>query len=115
MNQICIINEGMCFEIYCKTELNILNKFLGKKGRGQNYNVKKRVNTVNLPKLEKFKFNEDPTKCQSFFDLFQAAAGKSTNLTGVKRFCYLKSDSHVPKKFDFFFSSPKTLLRCIFR
>ena len=74
-----------------------------KKGRGQNDNVKKRVNTVNLPKLEKFKFNEDPTKWQSFFDLFQAAVGKSTNLTVVKRFCYLKSDSHVPKKFDFFF------------
>ena len=75
-----------------------------KKGRGHNDNVKKRVNTVNLQKLEKFKFNEDPEKWQSFFDLLQAAVGKSTKLTGVKKFCYFKSDSHLPKKFEFFFS-----------
>ena len=25
-----IINEGTCFEIHCKTKLNVLNKFLGK-------------------------------------------------------------------------------------
>ena len=86
-----VINEGMCFEIYCKTKLNILNKFLGKhKGRGHNDNVTKRVNTVNLPKLEISKFNGDPTKWQSFFDSFQAAVGKSTNLTGVEKFNYLR-------------------------
>ena len=51
MNQ--VINEGTCFEIYCKIRLNLLNKFLGKHtGRAHNYNVTMRVNTVNLPKFE---------------------------------------------------------------
>ena len=86
-----VINEGKYFEIYCKTKLNILNKFLGKHtGRGHDDNVTKRVNTVNLPKLEISKFNGDPTKWQSFFDSFQAAVGKSTNLTGVEKFNYLR-------------------------
>ena len=48
------------------------------------------MNTVNLPKLEISKFNGDPTKWQSFFDSFQAAVGKSTNLTGVEKFNYLR-------------------------
>ena len=61
-----IINEGTCFEIYCKTKLNTLNKFLGKHtGRGHDGNVTRRVNTVNLPKLKISKFNGDPTKWQS--------------------------------------------------
>ena len=47
-----IINEGKLFEIYCKTKLNVLNKFLGKHtGSGHNDNVTKKVNTVNLPKV----------------------------------------------------------------
>ena len=51
MNQ--VINEGTCFEIYCKIRLNLLNKFLGKHtGRAHNDNVTMRVNTVNLPKFE---------------------------------------------------------------
>ena len=63
-----VINEGTCFEIYCKTKLNILNEFLGKHTRrGHNDNVTKGVNTV---KLEISKFNGDPTKWQSFFDSF---------------------------------------------
>ena len=67
-----IINQGTRFEIYCKTKLTTLNKFLGKHtGREHNDNVTKRVNTtVNLPKLEICKFNGDPTKWQSFFDSF---------------------------------------------
>ena len=82
-----IINEGRLFEIYCKTKLNVLYKFLGKHtGREHDDNVTKRVNTVNLPKLEISKFSEDPTKWQSFFDSFQAAVGKSTNLTSVEKF-----------------------------
>ena len=53
-----IINEGTCFEICCKTKLNILNRFLGKRtGRGHHDNVTRRVNTVNLTKLKIFKFN----------------------------------------------------------
>ena len=48
------------------------------------------MNTVNLPKLEISKFNGDPTKWQSFFDSFQATVGKSTNLTGVEKFNYLR-------------------------
>ena len=80
-----IINEGTRFEIYCKTKLTTLNKFLVKHtGRGHNDNVTMRVNTVNLPKREISKFNGDPTKWQSFFDSFQAAVGKSTNLSGVE-------------------------------
>ena len=48
-----VINEGTCFEIYCKAKLNILNKFLGKHtGRGHGDNVTKRMNTVNLLNLE---------------------------------------------------------------
>ena len=86
-----IINEGTRFEIYCKTKLYTLNKFLGKHTkRGHNDNITKRVNTVKLPKLEISKFNGDPTKWQSFFDSFQAAVGKSTNLTGVEKFNYLR-------------------------
>ena len=86
-----IINEGARFEIYCKTKLNTLNKFLEKHtGRGNNDNATKRVNTVNLPKLEISKFNGDHTKWQSFFDSFQAAVGKSTNFTGVEKFNYLR-------------------------
>ena len=82
-----IINEGRLFEIYCKTKLNVLYKFLGKHtGREHDDNVTKRVNTVNLPKLEISKFSRDPTKWQSFFDSFQAAVGKSTNLTSVEKF-----------------------------
>ena len=46
--------------------------------------------TVNLLKLEISKLNGDPTNCQSFFDSFQAAAGKSTNLTRVEKFDYLR-------------------------
>ena len=58
-----VINEVTCFEIYCKTKLNILNKFLRKHtSRGDNDNVIKRVNTANLPKLELSKFDRDPTK-----------------------------------------------------
>ena len=61
-----IINEGTCFEKYCKTKLNALNKFFGKHtGRGHDGNVTRRVNTVNLPKLKISKFNEDPAKWQS--------------------------------------------------
>ena len=79
-----IINEDTRFEIYSKTKLNTLNEFLRKHTeREHNDNVTKRVNTVNLPKLEISKFNGDPTKWQSFFDSFQAAVGKSTNLAGV--------------------------------
>ena len=48
------------------------------------------MNTVNLPKLEISKFNSDPIKWQSFFNLFQAAVGKSPNLTGVEKFNYLR-------------------------
>ena len=82
-----IINEGRRFEIYCKTELNVLYKLLEKHtGRGHDDNVTKRVNTVNLPKLEISKFSGDPTKWQPFFHSFQAAVGKSTNLTGVEKF-----------------------------
>ena len=82
-----IINEGRLFEIYCKTKLNVLYKFLGKHTRREHDdNVTKRVNTVNLPKLEISKFSGDPTKWQSFFDSFQAAVGKSTNLTSVEKF-----------------------------
>ena len=78
-------------EIYCKANLNITNKFLGKHtGKGHNDNVTKRVNTVNLPKLEISKFNGDPKKWQSFFDSFQAANGKSINSTGVEKFNYLR-------------------------
>ena len=58
-----IINKGTCFEIYCKTKLNILNKLLGKHtGRGHDDNLTRRVNTVNLPKLKISEFNGDPTK-----------------------------------------------------
>ena len=58
-----IINESTCFEIYCKTKLNVLNKFLGKHKRsGHDDNVTKRVNTVNLSKLEISKFHGDSTK-----------------------------------------------------
>ena len=79
-----IINEDTRFEIYSKTKLKTLNEFLRKHTeREHNDNVTKRVNTVNLPKLEISKFNGDPTKWQSFFDSFQAAVGKSTNLAGV--------------------------------
>ena len=79
-----IINEDTRFEIYSKTKLNTLNEFLRKHTeREHNDNVTKRVNTVNLPKLEISKFNGDPTKWQSFFDSFQAAVGKLTNLAGV--------------------------------
>ena len=86
-----IINKGTRFEIYCKTKLNTLNKFLGKHtGREDNDNVTKRVTTVNLPKLKISKFNGDPTKWQSFFDSFQAAVGESTNLTSVDQFNYLR-------------------------
>ena len=86
-----IINEGTCFQIYCKTKLNALNKFLGKNtGRGHDGNVTRRVNTVNLQKLEISKFNEDPAKWQSFYDSFQPAVDKSTNLTRVKKFHYLR-------------------------
>ena len=46
--------------------------------------------TVNLPKLEISKLNGDPTNWQSFFNSFQTAAGKSTNLTGVEKFDYLR-------------------------
>ena len=73
-----IINEGRRFEIYCKTKLNVLYKFLGKHTG--------RANTVNLPKLEISKFSGDPTKWQPFFHSFQAAVGKSTNLAGVEKF-----------------------------
>ena len=67
-----IINESTCFEIYWKTKLNILNKLLGKhKGRGHGDNITKRVNIVNLPKLEISKFNGDPAKWQSFFNCFR--------------------------------------------
>ena len=45
---------------------------------------------TSLPKLEIPKFNGDPTKWQSFFDSFQAAVGKSTNLTDVEKFNYLR-------------------------
>ena len=80
------LNEGTCFEISCKTKLNVLNKFLGQHtGKGHKENVTKRVNTVNLPRLIS-KFNADGTKWQSFFNSFQAAVGKSTNLTGVEKF-----------------------------
>ena len=48
------------------------------------------MNTFNLPKLEIFKFNGYPTKWQSFFNSFQAAVGKSTNLTRVEKFNYLR-------------------------
>ena len=48
------------------------------------------MNTVNLPKLEISKFNSDPIKWRSFFNLFQAAVGKSPNLTGVEKFNYLR-------------------------
>ena len=79
-----IINEDTRFEIYSKKKLNTLNEFLRKHTeREHNDNVTKRVNTVNLPKLEISKFNGDPTKWQSFFDSFQAAVGKLTNLAGV--------------------------------
>ena len=82
-----IINEGRRFEIYCKTKLNVLYKFLGKHtGRGHDDNVTKRANTVNLPKLEISKFSGDPTKWQPFFHSFQAVVGKSTNLAGVEKF-----------------------------
>ena len=82
-----IINEGRRVEIYCKTKLNVLYKFFGKhKGIGHDYNVTKRANTVNLPKLEISKFSGDPTKWQPFFHSFQAAVGKSTNLAGVEKF-----------------------------
>ena len=82
-----IINEGRLFEIYYKTKLNVLYKFLRKHtGREHDDNVTKRVNTVNLPKLEISKFSGDPTKWQPFFHSFQAAVGKSTNLTGVEKF-----------------------------
>ena len=61
-----IINESTRFEIYWKTKLN------GKhKGRGHGDNVTKRVNIVNLPKLEISKFIGDPTKWQSFFNCFR--------------------------------------------
>ena len=60
--------RGYIFEIYCKTKLNILNKFLGKDtGRWHNDNVPKIVNTINLPKLEISKFNGEPTKWPVFF------------------------------------------------
>lgn len=56
-------NKDTYFEIYCKTKLNELNKFLGKHtGRAHNDGVTKRVNTVNLPNLEISKFNGDTTK-----------------------------------------------------
>ena len=72
-------------------EANVLSKFLGKHtGRVHDDNVTKSVNTVNLPKLEISKFNSDPIKWQSFFNLFQAAVGKSPNLTGVEKFNYLR-------------------------
>ena len=86
-----VINEGTCFEIYYKTKLNILNKFLGKHtGRGHDDNVTKRLNTVNLPKLEISKFNGEPTKWQSFFDSFQVAVGKSNKLNEVWRNLIIK-------------------------
>ena len=76
--------------IKLETKLILLNQFLGKhKGRGQHGNVTKRVNIVNLPKLEISIFNRDPTKWQSFFDSFQAV-GKSTNLTEVEKLTYLR-------------------------
>ena len=87
-----IINDGTHFKMYCKKKLNTLHKFLGQNiGRGHNDNVTKRVNTVNLPKLEISQFNGNPTKWQSFFDSFQAAVGKSTNLSGKEKFNYLRN------------------------
>ena len=72
-------------------KISVLNKFLGKHTkRGHDNNVTKRVNTANLPKLEISKFNGDPTKEQLLFDSFQAAVGKSTNLTGAEKFNYLR-------------------------
>ena len=65
-----IIKKSTCFEMYCKTKLNVLNKFLGKQaGRGLDDNATMRVNAVNLPKLEISKSNRDPSKWQSFFEL----------------------------------------------
>ena len=65
-----IIKKSTCFEMYCKTKLIVLNKFLGKQaGRGLDDNATKRVNAVNLPKLEISKSNRDPSKWQSFFEL----------------------------------------------
>ena len=90
-NMTQIINEGTCFEIYCKTKPNVLNKFLGKHtGRRHDDNVTRRVSTVNLPNPEISKFNVDPKKWQSFFDSFQAAVGKLKNLTDVEKFNYLR-------------------------
>ena len=81
-----IINKATCFEIFCKTKLNVFNRFLGKHtGRGHNDNGTKTVNTVNLPKLEISKFNGDSTKGQTFFNSFQAAIVKSTNLTEMEK------------------------------
>ena len=72
-------------------KLNVLNKLLGKHAvRGHDDNVTKRVNSVNLSKLEISKFNGDPTKWQSFFESFQAAFGKLSNLTDVEKFNYLR-------------------------
>ena len=81
-----IINKATCFEIFCKTKLNVFNRFLGKHaGRGHNDNGTKTVNTVNLPKLEISKFNGDSKKGQTFFNSFQAAIVKSTNLTEMEK------------------------------
>ena len=67
-----IIKEGTRFEIYCKTKLNTLNKFLGKHTkRGHNDYITKRVNTVNLPKLEISKFNGDPKSGNRFLIRFK--------------------------------------------
>ena len=81
-----IINKATCFEIFCKTKLNVFNRFLGKHaGREHKDNGTKTVNTVNLPKLEISKFNGDSTKGQTFFNSFQAAIVKSTNLTEMEK------------------------------
>ena len=89
-----IINEGTQFEIYCKTKLNVLNKFLEKHTeRGHDDNVAKSVNTVNLQKFEISKLNGYPAKWQLFFDSFQAAVGNSTSLTGMEKFNYLEGDA----------------------
>ena len=53
-------------------KLNVLNEFLAKHtGRGHDDNVTKRMNTVNLPKLEISKFKGDPAKWQSFSARFK--------------------------------------------
>ena len=83
-----IINQITVFKNSPKRNY-VLHNFSEKQTRRwHNDNVAKRVNTVNLKKIEISKVKET-LKWQFSFDLFQAAGGKSTNLASVEKFYYL--------------------------